>query len=341
MISGYIPKKIRYICQESVPIEPKFNEVSESFFKTSAMPAFPVDPENEKTLETARNWASGWNRWHQTHNNEVHKEVEMDNTEIFEVQIVDLEIRDQGGRAYKAIVHGSFLVDIREDIMLEAMLIKGVRQGSFIACKFVWARIGAQMKLIRVGSSLHAEMLLAHKRKYQKNVSTKDLVPGTIYSNINSDFIFLGFTKAASLQVESRGGGYSRGLSVFSQQKYQQPTYHPMSKSRIAKHQLWLDIQPEDDTYEKILAKLKSRPYGLDLVKSRSVKTADRAPIQLPDNIVEIAREVSIKHYKVDINVEDNKLLNNFDIVTMSKYPETIKLEGIAKEIWEKLEYDK
>lgn len=331
MINGYIPEKILYVCKKSERITPKFSDTDEEFFSTSAMPAFPVDPDKENTVETARKWAQGYSY----HNpEEVHKEVEMPNEPIYEVQIVDLEVRSEGGRAYKAIVHGSFLVDIREDVILEAMLEKGIRQGSFISCNFIWCRVGTQMKLVRNGSSLHKAVQKAHELKKQKKVSTKELVPGTIYQNIQGEHLFLGFIKTGDLKLE-----YVRARShMFNRSN--DGHYNVTGRSKIEKRQLWLDIRYNDDiknmTIDDVITRIKENGYSIDMTKSKTVyPCTDYAPLELPDDIIDQVKVHVLKYYSVDTSKVSTKLLQQMSYAIMAKYPNTPEFNETTQKIWD------
>lgn len=335
MINGYIPEKIVYVCKKSESITPKFSDTDEEFFSTSAMPAFPVDPVKENTLETARNWAAG--RGYNS-NDEVHKEVEMLNEPIYEVQIVDLEIRGEGGRAYKAIVHGSFLVDIREDVILEAMLEKGIRQGSFISCNFIWCRVGTQMKLVRSGSSLHKAIQAAHILKQQKKVSTKDLVPGTIYQNIQGEYLFLGFIKTADLKLDY----IRKRTNMFNRNNGGH--YVVEGRSKVEKRQLWLDVRyihhndskVEELDIDDVMARIKETGYSIDMTKSKTIYPCTHIePLELPDNIIDKVKDSVLKYYGVDRSKHTSKLLQYMSYAIMSKYPDAPAFNDVTQKIWD------
>ena len=286
MITGYIPEKITYYCKPSITINSGFDELDMEFFATSAMPAFPVDPTNEKTAETAKRWAVGYG------DKPEPRIIETTNEPINEVQIVGLERRDQGGRAYKAIVKGSLYVDIREDIILEAILNKGIRNGQFINSEFVWCRIGAQMKLVRVGSQLHDAMIKAHERKFRKKLKSSDLVPGKIYENTHGKYLFLGFAKSAEFKVE-----YGRQRTGWNYTERVQS----ISKMPIKKSQVWYEIYTYNDEINKIqtfqdVIKL-SREHswaGIKLGNKSSVLEAEQQlpeVLKIPDNWMELIRQ--------------------------------------------------
>lgn len=332
MINGYIPEKILYVCKQSESITPKFSDTDEEFFSTSAMPAFPVDPTRENTVESARKWAQGYGY---NSKDEVHKEVEMPNEPIYEVQIVDLEIRGEGGRAYKAIVHGSFLVDIREDVILEAMLEKGIRQGNFISCNFIWCRVGTQMKLVRNGSSLHKAVQKAHILKQQKKVSTKNLVAGTIYQNIQGKCIFLGFVKTADLKLH-----YVNKRTSFFNRDNDGSYYAIEGRSKIEKRQLWLDLNYKEDLDNMdatdVITRVKESGYSLDMNKSKTVYPCDdHTPIELPEDVIDQIKAHKLKYVNADINKRTSALLQNMAYAIMAKYPNAPVFNDITQTIWD------
>ena len=333
MLNGYIPEKIVYICKAEKTITPHFGDTNEEFFKTAAKPAFPVDPNKTATVETARSWATRYN-----YNEEVNTqpiEIEMSNEPIYEVQLVDLEIRAEGGRAYKAIVHGSFLVDIREDVMLEAMLVKGVRQGTFIASSFIWARVGSQMKLVRVGSSLHADIKAAHERRQQPKISSKQLKAGKIYNSQRGKTLFLGFVKTASLNVSDK----------YRKQLFTNTKYKVVTKNRATKMQLWFEILFDHDkinTVQELLANIEQRAWALQLKKSATVYDCNDECIAaiLPQHFRKI-KNIILDYHDIDpqhLTASEHDLLN-FQYIVMNEYPKDLDFVGNSKALWDSYEY--
>jgi hypothetical protein len=110
------------------------------------------------------------------------------------IRIITLEFRGDGGRAYKVVDEKNYCWDLREDVLLDAMIEVGISPGGWVNGEFVWATIGSQMKLIRVGSSLYDSLLEVKSRSLLKKIPAKDLIPGHLYKTANGkEGVFLGF----------------------------------------------------------------------------------------------------------------------------------------------------
>jgi hypothetical protein len=307
MLTGYIPEKITYYCKPSINIESSFDELDIEFFATTAMPAFPIDPTNEKTAATAKQWAQGYGK------NIDPRVIETNNDPITSVEIVGLEIRDQGGRAYKAIVRDDLYVDIREDIILEAILNKGIRNGKFINSEFIWCRIGSQMKLVRVGSQLHEAMLKAHERKFKKKLAPSDLVPGKVYENANGKYLFIGFAKTAEFKINyTQSRGWTRTADK------------PSSVVKIPpkKLQVWYEIYHDDlnkiGSFRDIINLSNEYSWkGIKLANKSSLLESETqlpTPLTIPDNWMDIIRTHGFERCRISPgDLKTKSILTLFD----------------------------
>ncbi len=70
------------------------------------IPAFISDATNKKTLETGRAWAKGY---HHGNNFNGTEHVGRENKGVAGYRILDLEVRSEGGRAYKVVSPEEFL----------------------------------------------------------------------------------------------------------------------------------------------------------------------------------------------------------------------------------------
>lgn len=109
-VTGYIPTNITIVSR------PKIELMVNGKNYSNVRPAYIVDSTNEKTLESAMSWSKG--RYWEKQTEEPTVET-FPNNSIYGVQIHDLEIRGEGGRAYKVLVTtpttGFYYVDMRED----------------------------------------------------------------------------------------------------------------------------------------------------------------------------------------------------------------------------------
>lgn len=129
---------------------------------------FPYNPESKTAPETAKHWAEGYS-W----NNKNCDPAEYLNrvNEPFIVSITDLDVRTEGGRAYKVIDPEGRRFDLREDQVIEVMRKVGIRPGGDIPATFVWGLMGSQLRLVLVGGDLYTEML--EQTNALKDVATR------------------------------------------------------------------------------------------------------------------------------------------------------------------------
>ncbi len=137
-------------------------------------PAMPTDAESKAQRATAQEWASNYGQIQFTIK-------EGDNTP-FKVRIIGLEARGEGGRAWKVITEDGLLFDMREEILLECIAACGIAAGGAPNGEFIFAREGSQMKIIRVGSDIHAEFTAAETRRTAAPLKKGELKPGVYYS---------------------------------------------------------------------------------------------------------------------------------------------------------------
>ncbi len=80
--------------------------------------------------------------------------------------LLDIDIRGQGGRAYKvANTEDNSIFDIREDQMLQAILRYGIKPGGDIGGEWVWAMNHNQTKCFLTDSKEYDEALKWNKQK--------------------------------------------------------------------------------------------------------------------------------------------------------------------------------
>lgn len=262
IIYGGIPDKITYVVTKTHMVTRGWHGIDDLWIAdpVEATPAFPVDPESKSSIETAERWATGWRH------NGVATKVESENSPIKSVQLLTIEVRDEGGRAYKVRLDGvgdgmggnSLYVDMREDVVLDALLVNGVKKGGTLAGPFVWGRFQSQLRLVRVGSSLHKAMLDAASRMAEKIVSPKDYVVGGVYLNRKLEaLVYLGPIDTDILEHETLGEGrrtYAgpriveravRGVPHWFELKYHGDGLGEVMKgdaARLAKPDHWLKV---------------------------------------------------------------------------------------------------
>jgi hypothetical protein len=238
--------------------------------------AFAVDVNSKGYTNLANNWAKA-TQWKAPGpsrldllfevKHEIYEDVK--NDPVTGLRIIGLEIRGQGGRAYKVLTQEGYVYDMREDQLLEAMIEVGIDKGGYVNGEWVWAVVGSQMKLVRVGSTNHTQLVALSKKRASKKIAAKDLVVGTIYSTASgTKQVFLGFVNS----------DYVKG-----------------------KGQLWVEVpkyvditDPEDSkgrqVMEDIVAFARDYYWSLKVTKTHSCKEVE-GQINLPDGVINIMRQ--------------------------------------------------
>jgi len=203
-MTGKIPEVVHYYCkgpQENVHIG-----------KIIAVRAFPVPSTCEPMKETALQWTKGYK-----HDDTTYYIDGYPNDPIGGVRIVGLERRNEGGRAYKAIIYLSsmyidgkwYYVDLREDILMECIREMGIKAGGELGGNYLWCQYGSQMRLIRDGGEQHKEAVESATRAARKKISTKDLIPGHVYRSASGKTgMYIG--KINTIEFEQTGLDRSR-----------------------------------------------------------------------------------------------------------------------------------
>jgi hypothetical protein len=212
MKTGSIPENIRVFARPPIEIKFKWDDidVSDDVAVNICEPIFVTDSTNAKTQVTAKSWASQarWS-WDPTTGervkaNDSYTEFERPNTPMVGIRIIGLVHRGQGGRAYQALIEGKYVFDLREDVLLDIILNDGIGKNGALFGSYIFASVGSQMKLIRVGSLLHEKMIAATDYKTMKKIT--DLEVGGIYRNKRETVLYLGYTYTRGLHVEWSDG---------------------------------------------------------------------------------------------------------------------------------------
>lgn len=195
----------------TVVSRPEQQEKNLSGAKEGVCASYAVDSTNIKRLESARTWGGQRDYWNKTAPGQ-YTETTVPNTG-FELRILHLEYRGNGGRAYKVVDQWHRMFDLREDALIETISSVGILPGGVLPGMFLWSLQGSEMKLIREGSSLHLELLEKSSEEARKPTTT--VVPGMVYLSAKGEkFLFLG--KKDKKEYWTRMYEYSKGLSFYS-----------------------------------------------------------------------------------------------------------------------------
>lgn len=204
--SGNIPKEITYVAAGEQTIRITWEDAEQEDEQSSndgvitetVRPTFVSDAANEKTLATARNWAKNASKVYNYQKKiwevrPVGKEITKKNEPSDGYRIFNLDVRAQGGRAWKCGDNEGHYFDLREDVLLDLLRTEGVSPGGYLNGKYIWAKVNSTMKLVRVNSELHKALIKTTNRREMKNLKKSELKPWTIYQEKNSNtFLHVG-----------------------------------------------------------------------------------------------------------------------------------------------------
>lgn len=205
---GSIPEKISYVYSDEQEVavgcawDISWYESDDGpkTVKEKVTPAFPADEADEKMLKRAHQWAE---QDYYGQKKKTSKTTVVDNKPIKNVRLLSLEERGQGGRAYKAVID-NFYVDFREDVLMDTLLKAGVKEGGVLQGEYVWAKMGSQMKLVRIGSELHRLIVEFDSKKDIKPVGKGDLEIGGVYQDRKKNkAIFVGYVNTVVFKEKS------------------------------------------------------------------------------------------------------------------------------------------
>jgi len=193
-----ILKKIAYVSQ----IKRKETNILGDVIEV--LPTFCYNPDSKTSPKTAKTWVEEDREnteyfWDGKKNpdyveNENKEPIFLDN-DPFDIEIIDLETRYNGGRAYKVIDSKNRLFDLREDQLLDVIRLFGISPAGKIPAQFVWGVLGTQVRLVLVGGNLYnASIKFTEKEKNNEvKITGKDLVVGGVYKMKSGDKrIYLG-----------------------------------------------------------------------------------------------------------------------------------------------------
>lgn len=176
----YIPENLKIVLQ--APKEISYTVLGETITK-EVRPAFVTDA--AKSQGVALRWAQDGSQ-HWVNGKRVTREgagriVSVPNKPFSQLQLVNLERREEGGRAYKVVTEDGYLVDLREDVLFDVLMTSGAAEGGVLRGAFVWGMNSTQMRIVLVGSPLHGECVEGTQLKTLKKIPNKDLKIGHVY----------------------------------------------------------------------------------------------------------------------------------------------------------------
>jgi hypothetical protein len=165
------------------------------FSKFMARPAFIVPDDSDAFKATAGKWASeteygGTAKAFDTHG--------FDNEPFTDLRWVGIESRKDSGVVYKVLTPEGWLVDLRQDVVIECLLEGDIKTknwpqgiGTYFTAEFIWVVMGSQSRLVRVGSKLYEEIMESQVLRGMGPISERDLEVGGIYQKSNGNEVVI------------------------------------------------------------------------------------------------------------------------------------------------------
>jgi hypothetical protein len=167
---GSIPKKISYVYSDSEEVSYGSANIDKFFIpffnKITVYPTYVVDAESKNPLQNAIKWAK----------RNTSKEVvidTLDNNPIDNIKILSLDVRKNGGRAYKVLIDDKYYVDFREDALLDSIFEAGINSGGKLNGQYIWAHQSSQFKLIKYNSQTYNQIIKSEELKKLKVIKDK------------------------------------------------------------------------------------------------------------------------------------------------------------------------
>ena len=182
-----IPEKLR------VYVKPSQKAYPYNGNKLEASPAMVIDATG--STKGAENWLN------QSLKVGPHKEIEASNDLVPYLTLINLDLRTEGGAAWKVITPEGWLVDLREDVFLELLFKQGIPKSGRLEGPFRWVKLGSQMRLVWTKSPIYQDVISLDKKKKEPRpgkIPPKDLVVGGVYTTEKPTSmlnIFLGWVR--------------------------------------------------------------------------------------------------------------------------------------------------
>lgn len=159
-------------------------------------PTFTFNPESKTSPTTAKRWVEA--NWYGRNKGVFEPITELNSGLV--LKITNLEVRSEGGRAYKVIDQFNRQHDLREDQLLECIKREGIAPGGKLGGQFVWGVDGSTLRLTLVGGDSYAKMVQgsidASATASWNPLTLKTMIPGTVCQKRDgTKLVFLGRAK--------------------------------------------------------------------------------------------------------------------------------------------------
>lgn len=268
-----------------------YSRQAESFRKATGgnirgRKAFAVNAESKSYKSTAQKWATavshlapkGPNRMQMLMGVKKDIYVNQPNTPQTGLELISLEHRGEGGRAYKVRTQDGYVYDLREDALLESLLVVGMPTPGVLGGEWQWGVVGSQMKLVCLGTPLHKQLVAGtatrnanrstKKGGSTKKVKTSELKVGGVYKMKSGEHrMFLGFCHSHNMSGKRQLAVYVSGRAP--------STVLNRARTRLA----------------------NSRVEEFSMVTSSSY-TQEVGVVDVPDDVFAIVRAKAVAHFE-------------------------------------------
>ena len=348
MKSGNIPKDIKVFIRGPIDLKFRWDDIGidESIKSIKCNPVFVTDDTNKKTQATAQWWATGYK-------DADFETITLPNDPFGGVRIIGLDIRGNGGRAWQVLLFNKYLVDMREDVLMDAMLHDGVGPGGKINGQFMFAMVSSEMKLIRVGSLLHSKMVQSTNMNNRKSITDYEI--GGVYTNKHDAKIYLGhlYTTQIKSETQVRGSGKWDEHTSPSYYNYAALRHRVKARKQEKVHvfvtiRFGEDIDAIDQKYKHILEHMStycSSRYEFHKTKPKSLKTKIfQIPVDEVKDVLDNAKTKVLDNIIRSLAYDKNH--HNGIVTTLGRSQISMILnvsktkDNYINEVFEKINYD-
>jgi len=305
--SGHIPSEVTYIFSVSRQVTQTWDdadEIEDEKIFTNVTPAICLDAGNDRSIAVAMMQTD------QT------QQSRRDNLPMSDLRIISLDYRGQEGRIFKFVTPDGFFFAIHQDILLDSIIAEGISPGGILNGKYLWARVGLEMKLIREKSPIYYALLEAGERALLSTISRKKLAVGSVYETKSGDRgLFLGFVDTWDYKLVWPNGKNTWGnrhlFSGLTSGTSKRPNLKPRIQRTFQKRQmLWFHISPWMYIHEKVdptqnllnNALLDTdMSYHFQIKKSHAMVKEVVKGISVPADIVEVIRKKAVNTFSIDL----------------------------------------
>lgn len=250
--------------------------------------AFISDSTNPNTIRTGMDWARYYYKPGTNLSSRAPTilQTPLLNTPRTGYTITGFEHRREGGVAWKVLTPDRYMVDLREDVLLEIILSGGIAEGGRIIPELIWAIVGSQMKLICYGSHTMKVIQEYMVNKQKPKIRKKDLVPGTVYSSPTGKVVvYLGMVE------------YDRFDTVPTNIKSYSSSAKTMSLVYVGteKYPMWYNltsVKPQMNSWDALLSESLLYSYMGSRTEFSKTKTLNNTLGKITTPIPEIIRQI-------------------------------------------------